>query len=714
MIRRRVLDLVRFSRGAAARVPWLQWQDLWQPGALRRFRLLSVDVFETVLTRSRGAEGMIRAESAQEALRLCGLGAGSGPGSREVLALREAIERRLREAARARGEDPEVGLGAINRELLATLGGGEPDPRDLAALGAYELHGELGRTVPNREVVELMARAREEGLRVVAVSDMHFSADEVGWLFRQHGVPEPSRIYVSSDVRVGKFSGKLFRHVIDEEAVRAESVLHVGDRLLNDLLAPRGLGIGAVLYRRGKSSASRIAAHSVAPRGVGPAVRDGGAEAAGRALGVNVLGPVLTSFARLLLIRANRLRIERLLFVSRDGDLLREVVEIVKGSVPPALRLPTGYVHLSRRATGLAAIHRLSRDTVLDVFAVTTSHRTTGAVFAALNVDPALFEDHLLAHGLGQIDEKLVGGADDPRLVRLLADEAFQARFAEEAARQRALLDRFLRQEGFFGNSRLALVDVGWRGSTQTAVAGAFEKEPGFCELTGFYVGLWPDDAVPMLPDLEAKEGLISDCRRARTPLEGAAHYVSLLLEAACRAEHGTVLGYSEEASGAVRAVLAEGTGQRKAEEEAVPVTRAIRAGVLAFARSQAESLPIRLSPERERREAQKALLRLAFFPTRDEIEVGQSLVHTDRFSEGWHKTLLPREPASPLLQPRRWVSQLQSPWRGGVVAQTGGWPLSALYLLLESVLVGLPGGIRAALQRSLLSAAGLTSGGKR
>jgi hypothetical protein len=195
--------------------------------------------------------------------------------------------------------------------------------------------------------------------------------------------------------------------------------------------------------------------------------------------------------------------------------------------------------------------------------------------------------------------------------------------------------------------------------------------------------------------------------------LEGSAHYVSLLLEACCRAGHGSVNGFEEGPDGEVCPVLDDWTTQRAAEECADRTVQHIREGVLACARADRQKDRRLASPERERREAQRCLLRLAFFPTKGEISVGRALVHTDRFSVGWHRTLLPSEPASPFRQPREFLRQLQAPWRGGVMAQSGGWALSALFLLLESALLVLPRDARRRLQRGALQAAGVNPEGR-
>src|SRR5262249_35075969 len=124
-------------------------------------------------------------------------------------------------------------------------------------------------------------------------------------------------------------------------------------------------------------------------------------------------------------------------------------------------------------------------------------------------------------------------------------------------------------------------------------------------------------------------------------------------------------------------------------------VQRRIREGVLWAADRYAESeAPWPPDEVHRRRRTQRALRKLAFFPTAAELDIGRALVHTETALEGWSSPLVAPSSSSPLIGPRKWIAGLRSPWRAGYVAATGGPMLSAAMLGAEGVLLRLPPGV--------------------
>ncbi len=251
-------------------------------------------------------------------------------------------------------------------------------------------------------------------------------------------------------------------------------------------------------------------------------------------------------FAHLVLLRADRDVVDGLAFVARDGDLLLEVARILQPAVPVLHRPALRYVYLSRRSTALPGRGALDAGAVAEALAVPAGGASVHGLFASVGLDPADFLPALQRAGLDAATTGIGPYDEDARVRRLVDDPELRQSVSAAAAEQREALEAYLRQEGFFDGRRIALVDVGWRGSTQDALLAAFGGESGLASLRGYYLGLWADPVVEGPKGLEAKEGLISDFRRGRTTREGAAWYLSLLLESVCRASHGPVTGYAQ------------------------------------------------------------------------------------------------------------------------------------------------------------------------
>jgi len=272
--------------------------------------------------------------------------------------------------------------------------------------------------------------------------------------------------------------------------------------------------------------------------------------------------------------------------------------------------------------------------------------------------------------------------------------------FSEEAADEgpqrqalRALLVAYGEQQGLLAG-RGAIVDTGWRATLQHGLNRLFGSEGGFEPLYGFYLGLWDEECSTIDPHGGAV-GLISDQRRGKNVLEGAAYYVSAMIETLCRAPHGTVLDYRMEGR-AVAPVLDTGSRVRPDEESSDkdPRRAAIVRGILAYVAAYgAGGCDAMLNLRKARKDAQLRLLRLAFFPRAWELAVTKDLIATEGRAQGepWAGTLIASDTPNPFLHPRAWLRGLRSLWPYGYVAATGGYPLAAAFLALEMLLLKCP-----------------------
>ena len=266
-------------------------------------------------------------------------------------------------------------------------------------------------------------------------------------------------------------------------------------------------------------------------------------------------------------------------------------------------------------------------------------------------------------------------GTDAGAIARLLDDPKFQEFVKIQREQQSTLLAEYLRGEDLFSGRDAAFVDVGWRGSTQRDLNEAFAGDLDFVLPRFYYLALWsefgplPDPGGPAV-------GILADQRRSGLIQESAAWHLAFLIEAVCRAPHGTVTGFTRDDAGAIRPRLADGTPGRGAETLGESSRETIRRGILAFLDHYGRGLtPAPINEARLRRGAQRRMLRLAFFPRDWELEAVSRLVHTEGHAEDWSAPLVSGNRIHPFRSPRRWMAGLTSPWRAGSGADAAGLP---------------------------------------
>jgi hypothetical protein len=258
-----------------------------------------------------------------------------------------------------------------------------------------------------------------------------------------------------------------------------------------------------------------------------------------------------------------------------------------------------------------------------------------------------------------------------------------------------ALILQYLRQSGLLA-AGVALVDVGWRGSIRKSIArvlaGTGQSPP-----PGYFLGLFDEDA--RLDADSGSAGFLCDQRRGRGPLEGAAWHAAFLLEAICRAPHGTVMGYGRTSDGAVAPRHAQFGRAHQAEASTAANAEPVKEGVLAYARWWA-SIGGGWIPPRTlavRRAAQWRLFRLAFFPTRAERRLASQLVHTETDGDDRFLNLVLETDRTW----RGWIAGLRSPWKGAYFMGRGGMALAALYCVAMVSIDACPPGVKAGLRKA-------------
>ena len=210
-------------------------------------RLVSVDVFDTLLLRSTMSEQerMLAGERAFAAVLARD---GFEIDVASLLGIRRTLQRLAFRALGVGGVDREVRLIDLVERQLILLGA----PTSLSATRiAIEAEIERSALRPNRALAALLAAYRASGTRVVAISDTTLPGETIASLITAvHGRDVVDTVYSSADEGCSKRAGGLFQVVADREGVELAAMRHMGDDPVADLATPRSLGIAAELQRR--------------------------------------------------------------------------------------------------------------------------------------------------------------------------------------------------------------------------------------------------------------------------------------------------------------------------------------------------------------------------------------------------------------------------------------------------------------------------------
>lgn len=451
-------------------------------------KVVAFDIFDTLLVRP-----VIHPETTKSIIghRLQESGGVAFPGLR---AHAEGL-------ARAR-QGRDVGLDDIYAEFASLTG---KQVSEVEHLRALEEHIELHLVAPRPEGIGLFDHAIRSGKRVVLVSDMFLPRSTVERMLMENGIRGYQALYLSSDIGVRKDTGELYRLLLEREKIAPAELLMVGDNEHSDVQIPIDLGIqvchilrpveiaralprfSRVLEwaRTEGSQDEQLVLGSIVTRLFQPVFYEkfdpsvlipGGPENIGYA----VVGPVALSFCLGLVDHAKADSVEKLYFLAREGQLLKEVYDRVAMHVEGAI--PSEYLVLSRRAVTVPMIE--SFEDICRIARASDYFPNDLKAFIKYRFGVQLDDadvSELCRKGFWKAG-KLVEVKGDIRHLMPVLEELTEKIIARSRA-ERPGLTAYLNSVGLNDIQSAAVVDVGYSATIQGMLSG-FLKKP----IQGYYM----------------------------------------------------------------------------------------------------------------------------------------------------------------------------------------------------------------------------------
>jgi hypothetical protein len=230
--------------------------------------------------------------------------------------------------------------------------------------------------------------------------------------------------------------------------------------------------------------------------------------------------------------------------MSRDGQILLEIARRLVSKLHCSCELR--YLYGSRRSWLLPAITSINAEQLsfLQSFSPTPTVRH---LLSRVDITPEDISDSLLSIGLAENSwSRHLRRSECQALYRLLqGDSRAHQLILHRAAARRALMIRYLQQEGLPDLAAWGMVDVGWLGRLQNALGRILDPGEGTPPV-GFYFGLRSNP--PVNPSFGQQEAYFFNERQGAgfidlLPRQG----VLMLLEVFCSGDHGQVIGFEQK-----------------------------------------------------------------------------------------------------------------------------------------------------------------------
>ena len=501
-------------------------------------KVRSFDVFDTSLTRLVGRPASIFMLHGYLLVRR-----GVWKSSPEQFAAaRLEAERRARRSARTQ----EVTLDTIYNEMAFAYDLSAEEVRYLQQT-EIQLETRLLRAVPETQrEIDAIRRARG---RIIFISDTYFPRSVIeDWLQDLSVATAEDRVWASSESGVTKEGGDLFREAIRHERIEPQAMVHIGDNIYSDVTVPTLLGIRALHFDRCNLTRYEQLMEECAADTVGVSSLFAGTSrwvrlsfsahnrkaAIMRDIVAGVAGPVICAYVAWVLKSALDLGLGRLLFVSRDGQVMLKVARQLAPKLGVSLEL--SYFYGGRQVLNVAGLQAVDSQAI-EWIVESAASITLVDVLQRVGLAISDVSDEVQRYALPEAGA--IGWERIDALKAFLSDAIIADRICTVAVQRRNLIRAYLSSCGLADASPCGIVDIGWRGRVFGAIRQIL-ADSGGSRHTGLYFGLF---ARPRGSDPEKFKPFMFDLTdRARIGLGSDIPCLASVMEIFCQADHGPVL----------------------------------------------------------------------------------------------------------------------------------------------------------------------------
>ena len=211
-------------------------------------------------------------------------------------------------AARRLSREEDITLDEIYRFL--------PDK-----LKEQELAAELEVCRVNPEVYSLYQEFKAQGKKIYAISDMYLPKSVIDQILTNCGY-ELDGVYVSSDIKLSKTTGNLFKYFLRENNLKPDEVLHIGDNEVADIECAEQAGINTYHIKKHTDKLTYLSHNKdMFLRGFINHKLNSIDDRCSQ-IGYEVLGPVLVSFCQWIHAQSEKYGFDKLFFLSRDMHIV--------------------------------------------------------------------------------------------------------------------------------------------------------------------------------------------------------------------------------------------------------------------------------------------------------------------------------------------------------------------------------------------------------
>lgn len=368
-----------------------------------------------------------------------------------------------------------------------------------------EMSTEKDSLIPNPDIIDKITDLRNNGYQIAFISDMYLPSSFLQNILSEYGIfTESDKIYVSCEENARKDTGHLYKKVRAE--LKPEKWIHFGDNRRSDYKMALNNGIEAHLVDYGFNDSEKFLMSSNA----GSSHHDEIAILAGYSRAWRIINrnnpyaeiagvftaAVYIPYVKWIIEQARIQGIKRLYFLSRDGYILMKIAESLNVE-----DIQLRYLFVSRKSLTPGFMADFTQDNLLDI--------SDGHSIVRKDVNSILSLLQTSREELGRYGIELPHGnkiqskKEQETFLNGIFNSNITDVLKERACKSEETLIQYFRQEGLFDDTKSAMVDVGWLGTSRLMVNSILNRN-GHSSIPSFYFGVRKDVLSPSAGDYMA------------------------------------------------------------------------------------------------------------------------------------------------------------------------------------------------------------------
>lgn len=444
--------------------------------------------------------------------------------------------------ARKRNKNVEINFNDIYLELKKFFSDNE-----CKKLKCLEENIEKEIIVPRYDIKKVYDYCIQNNKIIYIISDMYLPQNIISNIAISCGYDSCKKIYVSSEYKKTKQSGKLFQLLLVENNIDVKKIIHIGDNKIADYQMPLSLGIAAIniplrklnsiAYYRPKFFGKEELYYYIIKKFTDVHLSCRENNNRNYAIGYESFGPLLYGFAIWLKNKALELNLDKVFFCSRDGYVFAKMFQRLN------IDINFSYLYVSRQAL-LPTVFQYDKDvaSMLKRYKSWPRVITMQEIFKKLDLlneyklCPSKYKNKVFF----SLNELLVNS----ELMSYL--NTLKELIQDNSKIKARLFRRYLQQEQFAGN--IAIVDIG-SGTIESALRDFIKYDDKIeVNLKALYF------SADFGKEKNNKKSFVYN---DFYELEYKIRFFYMLIEAFLSAPHGSVLDYKNE-SGIVKPIEAK------------------------------------------------------------------------------------------------------------------------------------------------------------